>query len=286
MEPESGDNPTCTTSRQNLRKYRTEIPNLVDDAGLDPYEFRLLVHYKRVGRCTEGTLTTAKKCCMSTGTVSRVRQSLADKKWITLQRSAMGGNQFRYVVTVIDRWEENYNKYSSLSPRDTALSAGEDTVSPHDTVLSAGEDILSPNEKTLTPDENSFSPGETKNELIKNEPIKNQPIKNERDSAQNDFSRIWANLERLCGAVPTDTARLIDTWLEKHPPGRILQALDVTREKHARSPKYVDSILKGWETNGYPPTREQQVLAKAFKPAREKSLTTLLLESIKNGDDG
>ena len=35
----------------DLRKYRIELPNLYDDADLDPYEFRLLAHYKRVGTC-------------------------------------------------------------------------------------------------------------------------------------------------------------------------------------------------------------------------------------------
>jgi len=75
-------------------------------------------------------------------------------------------------------------------------------------------------------------------------------------------------LEGLPRAVPPDTTRLIDTWLEKHPPGRILQAIRLASDKRARSPKYVDQELIGWEANGYPPSREQQVLARAFKPAK------------------
>ena len=45
----------------DLRKYRIELPNLYDDSDLDVYEFRLLAHYKRVGRCTEGSKATGKK---------------------------------------------------------------------------------------------------------------------------------------------------------------------------------------------------------------------------------
>ena len=37
--------------------------------------------------------------------------------------------------------------------------------------------------------------------------------------------------------------------------------------------KYVDQVLITWEANGYPPTREEQVLARAFKPAKGKNGT-------------
>ena len=98
----------------DLRKYRTELPNLYDDADLDVYEFRLLAHYKRVGQCTEGLETTARKCHMSEGKVSQVRQSLADKGFIQLQRIEMDESRYRFVVIVVDRWVENFARYSGL----------------------------------------------------------------------------------------------------------------------------------------------------------------------------
>lgn len=138
----------------DLKKYRTELPNLYDDAGLDVYEFRLLAHYKRVGKCTEGLPTTAKKCRMSEGKASETRQSLADKKWISLQKVPMDKGRYRFIVTVNDRWIENFAKYSGLSVDDIAEQVKKASPSPRESIPS--------------PREASPSPREGKKELIKN----------------------------------------------------------------------------------------------------------------------
>jgi DnaD/phage-associated family protein len=78
---------------------------------------------------------------------------------------------------------------------------------------------------------------------------------------------IFAALEDLMGALNTDTPRLVDTWKEKHPLERILQAVGIAKTKGARSEKYVDKVLIGWEANGYPKTREEQVKAAKKSPA-------------------
>lgn len=98
----------------DLRKYRIELPNLYDDSDLDPYEFRLLAHYKRVGRCTEGIRTTAMKCKMSVGQVSEKRISLEAKGFISVKEVSVKTGK-SYIVTVIDRWKENFEKYSQCS---------------------------------------------------------------------------------------------------------------------------------------------------------------------------
>ena len=98
-------------------------------------------------------------------------------------------------------------------------------------------------------------------------------IKPSREIYSGDFAKIWTDLEKLCGAVPPDTTRLIEVWLEKHLLERIHQAISLARDKRASSPKYVDQVLISWEANGYPPTREEQVLARAFKPAKGKNGT-------------
>lgn len=101
----------------DLRKWRIELPNLYDDADLDPYEFRLLAHYKRVGVCTEGTITTGKKTKMSPAQVSIKRQSLADKGFIQLLEVPLsdGSKYFSYRIVVVDMWEKNFKKYSTHS---------------------------------------------------------------------------------------------------------------------------------------------------------------------------
>jgi len=99
------------TDQSDLKKYRHELPNLADDSGLTVYQYRLLGHYKRVGTCTESVATTAKKCSMSTGKVSTTRNELVALGWITAIEKPVT-NGFSYEIKVIDRWLENFARYS------------------------------------------------------------------------------------------------------------------------------------------------------------------------------
>ena len=103
------------------KEHFTMMPNIIDESDLDPHEFRLLLHYYRVGNCWEGTRTTAKKCNMSVGTVSKKRQSLADKGWIILQKPDNSTDTI--TITLIDKWEENIAHF-----RDKTRSSGEPPV--------------------------------------------------------------------------------------------------------------------------------------------------------------
>jgi DnaD/phage-associated family protein len=106
------DRPFQIEDDGDLKKYRTELPNLYDDAGLDPFEFRLLAHYKRVGACTEGTRTTAGVCKMSTGQVSQKRRSLHRKGFIVMKKVTISEKEYSYKITVVDKWRENFEKYA------------------------------------------------------------------------------------------------------------------------------------------------------------------------------
>ena len=66
-------------------------------------------------------------------------------------------------------------------------------------------------------------------------------------------------LEGLVGGLKGTDADLIKTWLEKHTDEWISKAIEIAKAKGARSANYVDSILIGWEANGYPKTREQKI---------------------------
>jgi len=98
-------------SSPDTRKWRTEIPNLYDDADLTPHEFRLLAHYCRVGNCWEAVRTSAKKCRMSPGMVVKTRESLKKKTFVALSLSQYG----TYDIEVIDKWAENFERYRSQS---------------------------------------------------------------------------------------------------------------------------------------------------------------------------
>ena len=66
----------------DLRKYRIELPNLLDDSGLHPFAFRLLAHYYRRRVCWESIETTAKICKMAVGSVVKHRRALEQGGWI------------------------------------------------------------------------------------------------------------------------------------------------------------------------------------------------------------
>jgi hypothetical protein len=83
---------------------------------------------------------------------------------------------------------------------------------------------------------------------------------------------IFTSLSELTGGgLNSETPRLVDTWKEKHTLFWILKAVGIAKEKGARSMKYIDAILVGWEANGYPKSREDRVKEKrnGGRPPRE-----------------
>lgn len=132
--------------RGDLRKYRTEVPNMVDDADLSVYAFRLYVHLKRVagdsGRCYQSTATMAKACKMSAGMVSKAKIELVNKNLILLTiKKGEHGEFDSHLIEIKDVWAENFSKYSTYSPHEQEPSLDEQvpshdmngTVSPHET---------------------------------------------------------------------------------------------------------------------------------------------------------
>ena len=94
-----------TGERQRIRNPKshfTIVPNQYDDADLTVYQFRLLLHYRRVGNCFEAIRTTAAKCRMSVGSVVNARNELAVKGWIAVAHKADGAIH----VAVLDRWTD------------------------------------------------------------------------------------------------------------------------------------------------------------------------------------
>lgn len=99
----------------NPNKYFHILLNMADD-DLDPYQYRLLGHYRRVcgesGACWESTRTTAKICKMSAGKVSSTRRELAECGYLNIEYR--GDETCR--ITLIDRMSENIERYSKRSP--------------------------------------------------------------------------------------------------------------------------------------------------------------------------
>lgn len=79
------------------------------------------------------------------------------------------------------------------------------------------------------------------------------------EEISGDDTKIFTALESLTGSLNSNTPKFVDTWLEKHTPEWILKAIGIASENKARSVKYVDTILVGWEADGYPKTRDEKI---------------------------
>ena len=154
--------------RGDLRRYRTEIPNMVDDMDdLSVYAYRLYGRLKRVagdsGVCWQSTDTLATACNMSAGSVVKAKTELVEKGLIDIVKikNPHGGREY-HEIRITNIWQDNLAKYSS-SPDEVANSS---------------------HELASSPDEVASSPGE-----VKNKPFKNKPRK-KSDIAAPDFDEM------------------------------------------------------------------------------------------------
>lgn len=102
------------------KKYRTELPNMVDDSELSVYAFRLYVHIKRVagangGACHQGARTMSKICKMSPGQIAKAKKELLDGGWVTRTTEHTNGGEVD-VLTPVNLWEQNYAMYARSEP--------------------------------------------------------------------------------------------------------------------------------------------------------------------------
>jgi hypothetical protein len=161
------------TDRGDLRKYRIELPNLVDDMDLSVYAFRLYSHLKRVasdsGMCWQSTETLAQACHMSAGAVSKAKDDLVKAGLIHIEEQQLDrGGRAAHHIFINDIWLENFIKYSSnrgaTSLHELGSSSGELPSSPH-------EQASSPHEVKKEPLSNKKEPNKKK----ESDPLLNNP---------------------------------------------------------------------------------------------------------------
>ena len=111
------------TDLSSLHKCRTEIPNIIDDLNLDPYEFRVYMKYKRIagdgGACWKSNAAIADECHISTRTLQRVKKQLASPyeelnglPLIKIEhRKTEEGDPDTDLITIVDLWPLNFKKY-------------------------------------------------------------------------------------------------------------------------------------------------------------------------------
>jgi hypothetical protein len=179
----------------DLRKYRTELPNIIFLLGLTPYELALYAHLKRTagpgGACWKSTQTLAGETGMSAGMVSKAKKMLAElsftknpdgsisrvmlkeKKGMPTDSEYLfeepltsirnipndrGGKPFQH-ITLTNIWSENMTFFSKAnSPYELANSPYELANSPYELASSPGEIKKEPiEERTIEEDTKSHS---------------------------------------------------------------------------------------------------------------------------------
>ncbi|MDQ3652672.1 MAG: helix-turn-helix domain-containing protein [Acidobacteriota bacterium] len=95
-------------------KYRTEIPNFIDDLDLSPFAYRLYGRIKRVcgdlGVCRDGTRDLAEACRMSTAQVSRAKRELVKLGLIDVRNRKRRGE--RDVIKIANVWRRNLETFT------------------------------------------------------------------------------------------------------------------------------------------------------------------------------
>ena len=120
---DSSDSPYTSEDQysdgSDLKKYRTEIPNMIFDIGLTPYEVALYGHFKRVcgaepgGMCWKSVSTLSNETGMSAGRVSEARAELARRGLIHMRQPKGPGTGV--TVTIVDIWPQNMMRFSAES---------------------------------------------------------------------------------------------------------------------------------------------------------------------------
>lgn len=172
----------------NEKKFRTEIPNIIDDLGLDPHERALYVHYKRAcgaGDCewVESVRITAQRTKMSIGQTSQARNRLVERGLIRTIRKGNDGT----AVRVVNIWDLNTTFYSQEHKPDidgwTVQQLKEWCEGVHN--MNTLEDKASDSEHLNEPDVSSVHNVNTgvHNMNNKKEPIKNKVLSKDNTAA-------------------------------------------------------------------------------------------------------
>jgi hypothetical protein len=112
----------------DLRRYRTEIPNILDDSTLSPNAVRLYLRYKRAassaGACWQSIKTLSETIPgMSIGSVSKARAELIEKKWVREGAVYINGEE-KPCIYLIDVWDINAQRYAAARKKKAAPTDG------------------------------------------------------------------------------------------------------------------------------------------------------------------
>jgi hypothetical protein len=208
------------------RTHYSMIPNLVDDLELSPHAYRLYGHLRRVagesGKCWQSTSTLSKSCKMSAAMVSYAKAELE--------------GTYPPLIRIISKKRDAGGIYHEIVITDV-WQINHDYYTQPDRVHIVKAQPHSQCERAPSQCE-----------------TKKNPLKQEEPSID-----IVIDAMQKSGILPGSmTADFLTTWRAIHADARIIQAIEVSKGKNE---KYINAVLRGWEKDGYPPTREERIAA-------------------------
>lgn len=199
-------------------KYFHILLNMADD-DLNPFQYRLLGHYRRVcgenGTCFEATPTTARITRMSVGKVVATRRELEELGYVTIEKR---GAQDSLVIRLTDRMAENVARYSKRSPHehtDASVHHMNGTVHHMNGAREVDHSLHEPKKniyKNTEEEEQKIAPnGAAENSVSIPSPSKSKPsnkAKPESKSSQGEKSDAAARISEV-----------IKAWIDGLPGG-------------------------------------------------------------------
>jgi len=242
----------CIESQEHA--WFTMMPNLVDDLDLDPYAFRLYVHFRRVagenGACWQSTDTLKDLCKMSMGAISAAKQVLKDAGLIHIENRKRNGTIYHH-ITIVDIWARNFSHYAAQQTAEPEPAADEPgTPSLGESALSGDETKKNPSEEESTNgNRNGSHPGDSSPVNLDGWMV----VVNEAGNKAAALKRMYEALFPYKGPID-DYGYIGATYKRVGGPGRLAQLM--------------------WIASGYRPTgdvlRYCQGLAKGAPPPQRQ----------------
>ena len=225
---------TTVIDAGDLRKYRTEIPNIVDDMGLSVYAFRLYVHLKRVagdsGRCFQGRRKMAEVCGMSPAMVTNAKRELVERGLIQIAEAGRAETNTADTIVIVDVWRENFAAFAKSQPGHVVTSPGHDMTSPGQAVTTPGH-VVEPKKEPIKKEPIKKEPGKKSAQPAAPDPIVTHPaVAAYRDTFKLSLSKAQAAMVIEAAVDLEDWVRAMRAWLGRgYSPKNITGMLEWAR---------------------------------------------------------
>lgn len=272
--------------QSDLRRYRTEIPNIVFALGLTPFELALYCHLKRTagaeGKCWKTTKTLAAETGMSGGMISQAKEGLEQtrpelggKALIQITRDESKPGRPRHIITITDIWIDNFASYQN-SPHELQSSPDELQSSYSELQSSPHEPKNKPREE-ITQEENSLPARVSNNTVFESDNGEGNILLSATKTALKDFAEVYGNVPHIDGQteIQAEIASHDGTW----NPGLWRQVIRQCRGNRTPA-KNVGTMLKMYreqaERLNAPPgsggSRAAPAPPSAVSPERQQTL--------------